>query len=83
MSSIHISGGWIRGVPLLGSEKCIIFYCTYYSKDVNFTAFVDAIAKVNTSGFDHNSTYAFFMNVYNALAIKMIIDHPCVNPMIG
>lgn len=47
------------------------------SKDKNYTAFIDAIANVNTSGYDHDSTYAFFINVYNALAIKMVIDHPC------
>ena len=53
------------------------FFLTCHSKDKNFTAFIDAIANVNTSGYDHDSTYAFFTNVYNALAIKMIIDHPC------
>jgi len=53
------------------------------SKDANFTAFIGALVKVNTTGFDRNETYAFFINVYNALAIKMIIDHPCYKPMIG
>lgn len=53
------------------------------SQDQNFTAFIDALAKVNTTGFNRNETYAFFMNVYNALAIKMIIDHPCHKPLIG
>lgn len=52
-----------------------------YSKNANFTAFINGLAKVNTSGFDHDSTYAFFMNVYNALAIKMIIDHPCAKSL--
>ncbi len=48
-----------------------------FSKDSNFSAFIKAIAEVNTTNFDRDMTYAFFMNVYNALAIKMIIDHPC------
>lgn len=56
------------------SYSCLF---SLYSKDVNFSAFIAAIAKVNTTGFDRDTTYAFFMNVYNALAIKMIIDHPC------
>ena len=50
------------------------------SKDANYTAFLTAISSVNTSSIEaqgHDAVYAFFMNVYNALAIKMIIDHPC------
>ena len=57
--------------------------CFSCSKDTNFTAYIDAIAKVNTAGFGHNETYAFYMNVYNALAIKMIIDNPCDKPTFG
>lgn len=61
------------------TQVAISYSCLFslYSKDVNFSAFIAAIAKVNTTGFDRDTTYAFFMNVYNALAIKMIIDHPC------
>ena len=54
------------------------------SKDANYTAFLSAIAKVNTSSIEaegHDALYAFFMNVYNALAIKMIIDHPCTSSL--
>ena len=48
-----------------------------YSNDTNFDAYLAAIAKANTTGLSRNETYAFFINVYNALAIKMIIKHPC------
>ena len=62
--------------PLV-SPVDFIYIFQLHSNDSDYTAFIDAIAKVNTSGFDHDAVYAFFMNVYNALAIKMIIDHPC------
>ena len=45
--------------------------------DPNFNAYFEALKAVNISGFGKNETYAFFMNAYNALAIRMIIEHPC------
>ena len=68
------------GMRLLQLVLRIVCTC---SQDQNFTAFIDALTKVNTTGFNRNETYAFFMNVYNALAIKMVIDHPCHKPLIG
>ena len=68
------------GMRLLQLVLRIVCTC---SQDQNFTAFIDALTKVNTTGFNRNETCAFFMNVYNALAIKMIIDHPCHKPLIG
>ena len=59
------------------ASSCHNYPC---SKDANYTAFLAAIATVNTTSIEaqgHDAVYAFFMNVYNALAIKMIIDHPC------
>ncbi|XP_064397588.1 uncharacterized protein LOC135344343 [Halichondria panicea] len=75
--SRHVQGGAMEGIPLH-----IVDY-EAISKDGNYTAFIEGVAKVNLSGLDNNNTYAFFMNVYNALAIKMIIDHPCVHPTTG
>ena len=45
--------------------------------DPNFGAYLEALKSADISWFGRNDTYAFFMNAYNALAIKMIIDHPC------
>jgi len=53
----------------------LLIFCS--SHNSNFTAFIGAVESVNASGFDLDTLYAFYMNVYNALAIKMIIDHPC------
>ena len=56
----------------------------HYSKDANYTAYLNAIATVNTTAIEaqgHDAVYAFFMNVYNALAIKMIIEHPCTGSL--
>ena len=69
--SSHVALGTLEGIPLH-----LVDY-TAISQDANYTAFIDAIAKVNTTGLDRGETYAFFANVYNALAIKMIIEHPC------
>ena len=45
--------------------------------DPNFSAYFEALKSANITGFGRNETYAFFMNAYNALAIRMIIEHPC------
>ena len=66
----------------LHDNNSMIFFCLY-SKDSNFTIYLDAIAKVNITGFNRTDTYAFFINVYNALAIKMILSHPCKKSING
>lgn len=73
--SKHVTQGVLEGIPLH-----IVDYRSI-SQDENYTAFIDAIAKVNTTGLDRNETYAFFVNVYNALAIKMIVEHPCTSSL--
>ena len=52
------------------------------SKDPNFASYLDGVKSANTTGFDRNDLYAFFMNAYNAFAIKMIIEHPCKKSLI-
>ena len=61
-----------------------LYICTC-SKDANYTAFLNAVTTVNTTSImaqGHDDIYAFFMNVYNAFAIKMIIDHPCTRSLL-
>ena len=55
--------------------KTIIFTAT--SSDENFYNYLTAIRDVDTKNFTHRELYAFFMNVYNAFAIKMILEHSC------
>ena len=45
--------------------------------DPDFGAYLEALKSADILGFRRNDTYAFFMNAYNALAIRMIIEHPC------
>jgi len=53
----------------------IIFTVT--RSDENFYNYLSAIRDVDTKNFTRGELYAFFMNVYNAFAIKMILEHSC------
>jgi len=53
------------------------------SLDPDFTKFVKSLETVELQNFTKNETYALFMNAYNALAIKMVIDHPCKKSILG
>ena len=66
----------------------ILTYCFFSlcSKDAKFATYLDAIAKVpkiDIEGFNSTETYSFFINVYNALAVKMVIEHPCKKSIFG
>lgn len=74
--SKHVSQGALEGIPLH-----VVDYRSI-RQDANYTAFIDAIAKVNATGLSRDETYAFFVNVYNALAIKMIVEHPCTHSLL-
>lgn len=39
--------------------------------------YLRAIRDVDTNNYDRSEVYGFYMNVYNAFAIKMILDHSC------
>jgi len=43
--------------------------------DPDFTSFVQSLESATATGED--DTMALFINAYNALAIKMVVDHPC------
>lgn len=51
--------------------------------DPDFATFVSSLETAVTAGLDRNQTYALFMNGYNALAMKMIIYHPCSGLLLG
>jgi len=51
--------------------------------DPNFTTFINYLATANTSSLTRNETYAFYINVYNALAMNMIITHSCETDIFG
>ena len=56
-------------------ETNFIFHCC--RSDENFYKYLIVIRDVDTKNFTRSELYAFFMNVYNAFAIKMILDHSC------
>lgn len=41
------------------------------------------LSNANTTDFNTTEFYAFWMNVYNYLAIKLIIENPCQRDMFG
>jgi len=52
-------------------------------KDPDFKFFVQSLATATTANLTKNETYALFINAYNALAIKMVIDHSCQYSIFG
>jgi len=53
------------------------------SKDSNFTIYLNLIKTVNTKNMNQSEFYAFYINVYNALAINMILSNPCKRDLFG
>ena len=53
------------------------------SRDADFHSFVASLEMANVSTLTRNETLALFMNAYNALAMKMLIDHACRHDIIG
>lgn len=51
--------------------------------DPDFVLFVQSLDGAVTHGLSRNETYALFMNAYNALAIKMVVDHACLHSIFG
>jgi len=74
----HVSSsGELDGVPLHTVNYPAL------AADPDFKAFVASLEHADTHGLSKNDTYALFMNAYNALAMKMIIDHPCKHNTFG
>eukprot|EP00929_Paragymnodinium_shiwhaense_P073172 TRINITY_DN37211_c0_g1_i1.p1 TRINITY_DN37211_c0_g1~~TRINITY_DN37211_c0_g1_i1.p1 ORF type:complete len:299 (-),score=73.51 TRINITY_DN37211_c0_g1_i1:321-1217(-) len=73
----HISEGELEGV-----KTHVIDYAAI-AKDDDFHGFVKSLEVANTQNLTRNETYALFMNAYNALAMKKIIDHPCKKDIVG
>ena len=48
-----------------------------YRRSFEYYEYLSAIETVDTKNFNRNEVYGFFMNVYNAFAIKMILKHSC------
>ena len=48
-----------------------------YRRASEFYEYLSAIQNVDTKNFTRNEVYGFFMNIYNAFAIKMILEHSC------
>ena len=53
------------------------------SQDAGFHSFVTSLETVDVSKLSRNATLALFMNAYNALAMKMLIDHACRYSIFG
>jgi len=53
------------------------------SQDPDFAAYLQSLEVATIDSLDRNETYAFFINVYNALAVNMIITHACGDDIFG
>jgi len=55
------------------------------NSDPDFHEYIKQLEKANITAVEEHrdSIYAFYTNVYNALAIKIIIEHPCKTDLFG
>jgi len=53
------------------------------STDADFKAYLKSLETANIDGLNKTETYAFFMNVYNALAVNMVVVHSCGDDIFG
>jgi hypothetical protein len=51
--------------------------------DQTFHQFIESIAASNVYSLNKNQTYAFFINAYNALAMRAVIRQPCIRTLIS
>jgi len=51
--------------------------------DTDFEAYLKSLETANITNLNRTETYAFFINVYNALAINMIISNACAKDIFG
>jgi hypothetical protein len=65
-----------------GISSTLVNY-TAIANSNNFLEFGLQLATANTTGFNHTEFYAFWINVYNYLAIKLVIENPCRKDMFG
>jgi len=49
----------------------------------HFDAFSDQVTNADTSGFGQSEFLAFWINVYNYLAVSTVLEHPCQKDLFG
>lgn len=64
-------------------EGVVIHFVDYagMGSDPLFKEFGQALHAANITGFTKEQHYAFYMNAYNYLAAKTIVDNPCMSDM--
>ncbi|CAM9463649.1 unnamed protein product [Discosporangium mesarthrocarpum] len=73
----HVKPGEVDGIPLASVDYAGM------RDDPNFTTFVKSLEGVDTSRLNKAEKYAVYINAYNALAIKTVIDHPSTKKLFG
>lgn len=63
------------GISKLYKEHNYLYFT--YRRASEYYEYLSAIENVDTKNFTRSEVYGFFMNVYNAFAIKMILKHSC------
>ncbi len=66
----HVQAGEIDGVPL-----ALVDYGAIAAGDADFDAYLIALASANPQRFSYAAAMAFWINAYNAFAIKLVADH--------
>ena len=54
-----------------------MYSCITFRRASKFYEYLGAIENVDTKNFTRSEVYGFFMNLYNAFAIKMILKNSC------
>jgi len=73
----YVSVGELEGIPVnLVDFKSV-------KNDSDFNGYLTFLRTANLTGFTKNQTYAFYINVYNVLAVNMIIENACETDLFG
>lgn len=74
---------WVRTDGKIdGIELNVVDY-EGIAKDNEFKEWVESLKTAPIDHLNRNETYAFFINVYNTLAINMMIQHACEKDLFG
>ena len=55
-----------------------MMYVNISRRASEFYEYLNVIQDVDTKNFTRSEVYGFFINIYNAFAIKMILEHSCI-----
>ncbi|CAM9413954.1 unnamed protein product [Phaeothamnion confervicola] len=73
----HVAPGVIGGIGLNALDYAGM------ATDPDYKTFLASIENVDTQGLPKSEAYALYINAYNALAVKMVVENPCKKAWLG